>query len=731
LDHFFKTGQDYSNSISISTGTQKAQTYFSYANTTTSGIQDKNKLERNNFFLRETSKAFNDKLSLDGSANIIYQKINNVPIMVGAFNPLPGLYLFPRGLDIGEYKNNYEIPDADRGGLMVQNWPFNEAGQQNPWWVINRDPNFSIRNRVILSFSAKYDLYKWINFQVRGNMDRSSDRYEQHAYAGTSTNLIASPNGQLKASTQNSQQIYGDALINFHPSLASPVKIDFTVGASIKDEKRDGYVFDGGLGLFIPNVFIMENVVLQNQSTQTIPPSGVPTNVLIPGVGSNASTIAPGHNQIQSVFFSGDISLNDYLFLSLSGRNDWSSNLAFTPNGSYFYPSAGLSLLLNGLWSLPESINYGKLRASFAQVGNTVATYATNPQNILGQGGAVINNGVAPLPLLKPEKTNSVEFGMDWRFFDNRLTINFTHYKANTKNQFFQIKPATTTGYSTGFVNAGDIQNSGNEITIGVDLFRSTLIKWNSTINISNNKNVIKDVDSKNGIDQYLITAPTQNYESSLTKGGSYGDIYGYKLATDESGRVIIGSSGLPSLANALPYGQFFYAGNPNAKFLASWANEISYKKFQLNVLIDGHFGGQMYSWTQSFLDRYGVSTKSAQDRDNGGVKINGVDAHGNAVTTLDPQKWYSVASQTVSEYIYSATVVRLREISLGYRFDFKHGFAKGIGVSLIGRNLIYFYKKAPSDPELSISSGNGLSGLDYFNPPAIRSYGVSVKVNF
>ncbi len=724
LGLFFKTGTDYTNSISISTGSEVAQTYFSYANTTATGIEQGNKLGRNNFNLRETAKLLNGKLSLDGNINYINQKINNTPITITAFNALPGLYLFPRGLDITPYKTNFETPNSDRGGLMVQNWPFSEAIQQNPWWVTNRDPNFSTRNRTILNFTAKYDVNKWMSIQARGNMDRSTDNYEQDAYAGTSTNLIASANGQLVANTQTTQQIYSDVLAIFK----IPTKSDFTInaiaGASIKDQITQGYTFGPGLGLFIPNVFIMQNIALQNPQTST-------GTVTFPAIGSNVSTIPAAHNQIQSVFASGDISFKDYLYLTLSGRNDWSSNLAFTPNGSYFYPAAGLSFLLSQAVKLPDFINYAKLRASYAQVGNTVGTYATNPLNQLGPGGSVINNGVAPLPVLKPEKTNSFEYGTDLGLLNNRLTFNLTYYKTNTVNQFFQITPASTTGYTKGFINAGNIQNSGLEITLGYDIVKSANFKWNSYINYSNNKNIIKDVDSKDGINQFLLTAPTQNYESTITKGGSFGDIYGYKLATDAQGRVIIGTSGLPSLATSSQYGQFVYCGNPNPKFQAGWGNSFKYKNLFLNILVDGRFGGQVYSLTQANMDKYGVSKASGDARDAGGVKINGIDPSGNPVTSIDAQKWYSVASQTVGEYIYSATVVRLREASLGYQLPIKNSFAKSISLSLTGRNLFYFYKKAPADPEQTISSGNGLSGLDNFNQPALRNYGLNLNVVF
>lgn len=730
LPLFFKNGSNYTNSLNLSAGSEIAQSYFSYSNTSAAGIQEGNKMNRHNLNFRETAKLLNGKLTLDGSANYIAQKIDNSPVTISALNALPGLYLFPRGLDIKPYKDNFELPDASRNGLMVQNWPFSEAQQQNPWWVINRNTNYAKRNRILFNASAKYDINNWLNIQVRGNLDRNTDDYEQRSYAGTNTALVVSANGQFETSNQTVQQLYGDFIANFNLPINSDFKVGGVVGTSIKDQITNGFGFGPGLGLFIPNVFLLQNVVLQNAGQQVVAPSTSPTSISFASVSSNGYTIAPKHNQMQSIFASADFSFKDYLFLTLTGRNDWSSNLSFTPNGSYFYPSAGLSVLVSQMATLPNFINYAKVRGSFAQVGNSVATYATNPQNYLGAGGAVIPNGVAPLPLLKPEKTNSFEVGTDLKFLDNKLSLNVTYYKTNTLNQFFQITPSTTTGYTKGFVNAGDIQNSGIEALLGFNAIHNKNFNWNSSINFSTNKNIIKDVNSKDGINQFLLTVPSQNYESVITKGGSYGDIYGYKLATDNQGRVIIGSSGLPSLANNPTYGQFFYTGNPNPKFLLGWNNSFDYKDISLSFLVDGRFGGEIFSSTQAFLDRYGVSKASGDARNAGGVVINGVDDSGNPVTKIDADKWYSVASQSVSEYIYSATVVRLREVSLGYQIPVKSGFVKRVNLSVIGRNLLYFYKKAPSDSEITISSDNGLSGLDSFNPPALRSVGISLNLS-
>ena len=719
LSDFFQTGDNFTNSISLSGGGELAQSYFSYANTTARGVEPRNKLDRNNFNFREIGHFLNNRLTVDANISYITQEIHNTPGLGLYFNPLTGLYLFPRGLDITPYKTNYAIPDSATPGVPTQNWPFNEDVQQNPWWIVNKNPNEGQRNRVLINATVKYDFTPWLNLQVRGNVDRTSDRYEQDLYAGT-IGVLSQANGQFLLNNQVLTQKYGDILLNFNSPSFSGFKLDGLVGTSITDANTVGITNGPDVnnnytapGLFIPNVFLTQNLVTSSSSK----------------AGSNAITVPNNHNQIQSVFGNVNLSYMEWAYLTLTGRNDWSSNLAFTPNDSYFYPSAGLSIILSQLLKLPSAIDYLKIRGTYAQVGNTVQQYTTNPLTNLGTAGVNLNT-TAPFPTLKPEKTKSTELGADFRFLDNRLTFNFTWYKSNTINQFIQVAPSFTTTFAKGYVNAGNIQNSGIEFMLGYDVVRTSRFTWNTAFNGSTNKNKVIDLDSRDGINQFIITTNANNsYESVLAKGGSFGDIYGVTVQKDAQGRVMIGSSGIPLTNNG-----FNYIGNPNPKFQLGWNNSFTYKNFTLGFLVDGKFGGQVLSMTQAMMDQYGVSKVSGQARDAGGVKINGVGPNGVAVTTVDPQTWYTAIggrAGITGEYVYSASVVRLREAALGYTFPLKSGYIKNLRLSVTGRNLIYFYKKAPYDPELTMSTGNGLSGVDVFNQPATRNFGVNLNVTF
>lgn len=720
LDQFFQTGTNLINSVSLSAGSDKAKTYFSFANNSARGIQPRNTLNKNNFYLHEIAKFLNDKLTVDGSVTYVYQKIKNNPAIGFYLNPLVGLYLFPSGESISQYKDQYENPDLT--GPARQNWfvQGDDLHQQNPWWVVNRDLNSTNRNRIILTGSLKYEFTDWLNLQVKGNFDRSTDDYLYQRYSGTDPLFNTNGNGNMGQNQQTVTQKYTEALLTVSdPNKDSKFQINGILGASLRDIQIDGTNIAGDLST--PDYFSVGNII-----------------AAFPSTSNTVGAVTPNHShsQLQSVYGSVDASYDDWAFLTITGRNDWSSNLSFTPNVSFFYPSVGLSVVLSRALSLPQAISYLKLRGTYAQVGNTVPSYLTNLQNTQSGSGQLNFNTNQSFRTLKPEKTNSYEFGWDVRFIRNRYSFSFTYYKTNTHNQFIPVTPPVASLISTGFVNAGNIQNQGIEFILGADIFKGQPFKWTATLNGSYNKNKIIDVDSKDGIDSFILTDGGGNsYQSRIVKGGAYGDIYGVTFKRDDSGKIMFsgdGSTGNPY--TPLVNSAFGYLGNPNPKVQLGLENSFTYKNFNLDFLLSGRFGGQVLSITHMIMDQFGVSTDTGAARKAGSVKVNGVDGSGNAVTDVDPQTWYTSIGgrQGISETgIYSATVVRLRELSLSYKFNLKTTKVRDLSVGITGRNLFYLYKKAPFDPELTMSTGNGLSGVDLFTQPATREIGIKLSVSF
>jgi len=727
LKDFFQNGINWTNAINLSSGSENAQTYFSFANTNATGIEPGNKLDRNNFNLRETGNFLNNKLTVDGSVNYINQNIDNSPQLGIYSNPLISLYNFPRGVNILPYKENYENSNAV--GAARQNWVTQNSGdfhQDNPWWIINNEPNTATRNRLLMSGSVKYDFTSWLNLQVRGNVDRITDDFEQDFYSGSNSLYNSLETGAMKLSNQTLTQKYGDMLLNFNvPLQHSDFKINGLLGGSITDQQTQGYSFGGNLST--PDFFTPGNIIAALPGTTT-------TNTTLNAL-STSFAVAPNHNQLQALFGNLDFSYKSWAYLTVTGRNDWSSNLSYTNNDSYFYPSAGLSIILSQALKLPDAISYAKLRGTFAQVGNTIPPYLTNIQNTQNGGGSLVFNTAAAPNTLKPEKTNSLELGTDLKFFENRLSFSFTYYKTNTLNQYVPVSYSAPSLVSTGYVNAGNVQNNGFEFILGYDVLHGHDFGWNTSFNGAMNRNKIIDVDSKDGINTFFLTNDGNGYQSELVKGGSYGDIYAPTLVYNAKGQVLLSGAGTA----ASPYtpeksSTYNYVGNPNPKFQLGWSNSFNYQRFSLSFLVDGKFGGQVMSITQAFMDETGVSEVSGEARADGGVKVNGVNSTGQAVTTVNAQSWYQTIGQRggiTGEYMYSATVVRLREADLGYTWPITNSTFKTIKLSLTGRNLIYFYKKAPFDPEIAESTGNGLSGIDVFNQPATRNVGLNLNVSF
>jgi TonB-linked SusC/RagA family outer membrane protein len=733
LKEFFQTGNNATNALSLSGGNEMAQTYFSYTNTLARGVTPNNKLDRNNFNFHETARFLNNKLTVDGNVNYITQTLKNSPPIGFNANPLTGLYFFPRGQDILPYKQQFELPPVSGGnGAPTQNWPFHEDVQQNPWWIINRNTNENVRNRIMVNVSAKYEVTPWLSLQARGNVDRINDIGDQKYYAGTLAPLAApNGNGSWNGFDHTVQQEYGDFLATFNVPVNSDFKVDGVLGASIKDQYTTGTGFGPGpgqgYGLFFPNLFTIQNIEVA---------PAVSLGGTSGAYGSNVTTDAPYHNQVQSVFANANLSYKNWAYLTLSGRNDWSSNLAFTPVDHYFYPSAGLSLILNQMLTLPGVISYAKIRGTYSQVGNTVGQYQTNPVNGTS-GNSTILNTAAPTNL-KPEQTKAYELGADMRLFNDNLSLNVTLYKTNTYNQDIGIVPVPASGYASDQINAGNIQNKGIEFMVGYNLLKRKNFTWNTSVNGSKNVNKVIDIDSKDGVNLVDLTPGSGNYDTYVAKGGSYGDLYVQTLQKDAQGRLVLAPDGNGNYYPTKGGGElngYSNVGNPAPKFQLGWNNSFTYKSFSFNFLVDGKFGGQVISVMQGMLDLYGVSKVTGQARDQGYVKINGVDPTTNkTVSQIDVKNWYTSIggrNAVLGEYVYSATVVRLREAALGYTLPVSKGAVKSLRLSLTGRNLLYFYRKAPYDPEITSATNNMLGGVDVFNLPAVRSFGLKLNVIF
>ena len=715
LNDFFRTGLTSITSVSVNYGNEKIQTYFSYANTTGRGIVDKNQLTKHNINLRETAVMFNQRLKLDGNVNVMRQIVKNKPVSGGFYmNPLVGLYRFPRGEDLSYYKDNYEIYDPERK-LGIQNWhTFTEDFEQNPYWIQNRIQSKETRMRSIISLSANLRINSWLTVQARGSVDYISDKMRQKFYASTAPALCGA-NGRYIEMDYQETLIYGDVMA-MGKRKWEDFALDVAIGGSINDKNVNSTRYDSkNASLKYANVFNLANIVMNGSAS--------------------IDQKIDSRRQLQSVFGTAQVGYQDKVFLDLTARNDWASTLAYTSHekSGFFYPSAGLSFLIDKWIQLPEWISFAKLRGTYSKVGNDIPQFITNSVSHITAGGELQANDAAPFKEMEPEMTHSVEVGTEWRFFQSRLGFNLTYYRTNTHNQFFKLPALAGDMYAYRYVNAGDIQNRGWELTVDATPVLTPDFTWKTSLNFSSNRNKIKELHEELKELVYGPSSFSSSYAMKLVKGGSIGDIYGKAFVRDAEGNIVYQTEGdhkgLPAVEGE---GNTIKVGNANPRFIMGWNHTFSYKGFSLYLLLDWRYGGKILSQTQAEMDLYGVSQVTALARDRGYVTLEG--------QQIDNVKGFyknivGGRAGVTEYYMYDATNLRLREVSLNYTFPKKWmqktKVLKDLQLAFVARNLCFLYKKAPFDPDLVLSTGNDNQGIEVFGMPTTRSLGFTVKCEF
>jgi TonB-linked SusC/RagA family outer membrane protein len=729
LKEFFQTGKTFVNSLSITNGNDIGQFYVSYANTKANGIVPENDYKRHNINLRGTTQLFNNKLSLDASVNYIEQKVYNRPQAGFYFSPIFSLYLFPTGDDFSKYSGkNYQKWDPSR--LMnVQNWPYikNEASSnQNPYWLANKNQTDQFRSRTIYAMSAKWALTDWLNVQGRATYDKVQDSFELRQYASSDATLVGS-NGGYRKNLTNTDQLYSDILLSGTKTFGKDLFLSATLGFSnTQNTFYDLNVGNNGATntLSYPNYFSV--YALQSQT----------------GQGFFNATESLQKRLSQAFFGTATVGYKETVFLDVTARKEWSS----TVNQSFFYPSVGLSYVLTENLKPSDILSFAKVRASYAEVGNalpfgfsnwTPPYTLSNDENVNGRSNLPFFNGNDTLNL-KPERTRSYEIGTELKLFKNKLNVNFTYYNATTYDQVFQILAPPGSGATNFYINGGTIRNKGFESTISYNAELGEGISWTPGLNFSRNVNQIRELSNLLTANWFVLQASgsTRMLQLFLTKPGipnlggreygSYGDMFGKTYQRDENGNIKYNeTTGLPLLSA----GTDQYLGNANPKFLMGFTNQFKYKNATLSFLVDGRFGGKIASMTEQWLDFKGISKRSGDARDAGGVMVNG--------KQIPAETYYNFISgkgdvaAAAEEYMFSATNVRLRELALGYTFPKVSKVIKDISVSFISRNLFFFYKDAPFDPEVSITTANSMQGIEGFSIPATRSYGFTVRATF
>lgn len=706
---FFETGVNQITSMSFSKATEGNSTSLTYANTNSSGIMPGNHLKKNNFGIRQTGKFFNDKLNVAVTGNYVVQKIDNRPVNGLYFNPISGVYSHPRAFSLNDLKN-YQVYNPVRN-MMVQNYPgfatVNESNE-NPYWQINKQKSVDTNNFFNGAIALDYKVTDWFHLTSRYSYNRSESNFQKEMFATSATSLVHT-NGRYINSSLVATQNYADILGLINTKFSEDFSFSATVGASINNGKSFGTTLDSGIGggLVYANIFTLGNFFSNNGNVQTA-----------------------YQREVQSVFATTTFGFRDYLFLDAAGRNDWSSTI----DEPFFYPSVGLTAILSEMTTMPDFINFGKVRATYAQAGNDISAFISNPTTPIVAGNPVRPVGPIPGTTLKPELKSEVEFGTEWRMFNNRLGFEVSYYDSETKNQFMLIPAGTTNadGYSSFTINAGSITNKGFEVVLFADIVKNDKFSWNARVNYSQNKSTVNDIPADQGEGgRITLTDPGSNtYRYSLIEGRPFGVIEGYNFKKDDQGRILVNDD------DTIQRTDWEEVGNANPDFMLGFNNTFKIGSFTASVLLDGRFGGEVLSLTEAINDYNGVSKATGDARNAGGVKINGVRASdGTPVTTMDAFDYYTntAGRNGVSgEYVYDATNVSVREVSIGYNFNKNTlPFVQSASISLIARNLFFIYKDAPFDPNVALSTGEGLQGVDVYGMPSTRSIGLNLNLTF
>jgi TonB-linked SusC/RagA family outer membrane protein len=714
---FFRTAISTNNSIGISAGSEKVQTYMSYTNNYNQGLISNNDLMRHTFNLRLGTQV-TKRFSTDAKITYTNQTINNKPRTGEESAVVMNAYKVPRSVDLNKYKV-YE----DENGEPT-NWTSSSI-YMNPYWTINKTSDTEKRSRVTLLGSAKYQLTDWLNVQGRYSLDRYDDRVSR-SWANR-TLLFAGPGGSYEDYNVAISERNLDVIFSGNNNFGKDFALTYNFGAG-QTFKRYSQVGALANGLLVPNKFDLSFAASLNPRADYT------------------------EKMLQYVFGTASLSYRDFLTVDFAARNDWSSTLP--KPYSYFYPSFGANIVLSEAMRLPEWISFAKVRGSWAQVGND-----TDPYQLLqtysfsqgGTGGYISRDDTQPAANLKPEISSSTEFGIDLRTFDGRLGLDLTYYNSNTVNQLLKLALAPGTGFAYQFINAGKINNKGVEISLTAKPVRSEKFTWDMTFNFARNVNKIVKLDPNIKV-AFLAGGYGRTTSPVITEGGSYGDLVSQTWARDsvtnqflltmpdDSGK----NGGKPVLTTGAPT----KIGNFNPKFTIGFSNQFTYKGFMLSFLVDGRFGGVMTSGTQATLAADGTADYTTQHRDGGWV-LPGVYSSGEANTIpINAETFWNTVSggrySTGEFFSYSTTNVRLREVSLGYNIPVGSGtFLKNARISFVARNLFFLYRgsaildipgiskrKLPFDPDVNIGAGN-FQGVEYGNLPSSRTLGLNLKLGF
>jgi TonB-linked SusC/RagA family outer membrane protein len=706
-DNFFALGQTYTNGIALSGGGDKIQAYFSYTNISGTGIVDNNKFRRHNINTR-VGGHLTDKLSFDTKVTYFWQKADNFIRSDEDFtNVNRQIVRLPSNIPLDYAESHVQFVD-ENGELKQNYWHPHSNGGENPFWVKNNVTNYSESGSLKGMASLTYQIVPEFSLMLRTGLVNTNTRGETRRFFDT---YVMADNGYFNVGTTNFTETNNEFLGLYNQKFGD-FSIMGTVGGIVR-HSRYRYLNSTAYPLVIENLFTLNNAAQG-------------------ALSSNESTVDdPAYErEKQSLYAGADVSFKSFLTLSLTGRNDWSSTLPASQR-SYQFGSAGLTAIISDMVQLPTAISFLKLRASVAQTGNDADSYRDIEYYSVNPGGSIAKSAVKALDTLKPEITTSQEYGFDFNMFQNRVGLEFTYYKTNSKNQLISVATPPASGYSSKFINAGNVQNSGVEVTLNVTPIKTQDFTWLATVNYAKNKNKVLSVSPNSP--ELVLRSDFINL-TKIVEGRPFGEMYSRGFERNDNGQIIVQDDGRPLVTSA----KSVYLGNSRPDWTGGFYNSFTYKDFSLSLLVSARMGGHITSFTDANLEGDGLSARTLAGRD--GFIVDGVKADGSKNTTsvTSEQYWNILGGRNTPAgelFTYSASNIRLREVVLSYNIPaskLSKTPIKGASISLTGRNLFFFKNDAKGfDPELVVSTGSGSIGTESFCLPYSRSFGLNLNLNF
>jgi TonB-linked SusC/RagA family outer membrane protein len=739
IRNFFETGTTFTNNVALTGGNDAGAFRLSYTNLDQKGFVPNTDLRRNTVAFTG-SYNLSKRLRANINLNYINNASNNRPnLSYGTENIM---YLFncwlPRNIDLEPMRDYWQ---AGREGLNQYNFNYNY--HDNPYFNLFENTNGQDINRVFGNMSVNIKLAENLNLMLRSGTDFSDEFRDRRRAYSTQRYLL----GSYREEKIRFQERNNDFLLSWNKPVNEKWDLSLSLGGNQMQQKRnssDAWAPE----LAVPGVYSLNNsrVAVQTSTFRS-------------------------ERRINSLYATGQIGFNRYLYLDLSARNDWSSTLP-TDSRSYLYYSANASAVISDMLNLSASspLSFAKVRLGFAQVGNDTDPYQL--QAVYSAQTAALGNPTfaeaAQIPNsgLKPEISTSLEAGIDVRFLRNRIGLDLTVYNTDSRNQILPVPLSTATGYSARLINAGLINNRGIEAMLHLVPVRTRNFSWevdyNAARNVSEVKELFTDPISGQEITNYVIASRYVTVEARV--GDQMGDMYGIgyeRVSSDPNskyydptgqyvGQIVYNNAGKPiATANRIKL------GNYNPDWLMGINNNMTYKGINFGFLFDFRLGGEMYSHTQTVGREGGIISETLEGRANGydlSLEGNGVVGEG-AVPQYDgtrlvgfqannvklpAREWHTTITlgrRLVEGMVYDASFTKLREVRLGYTLPKKWlsgARIQNLNVTLVGRNLLLWTKVPHVDPETSSTSGGTvIPGVESVALPSTRSFGINLGLNF